>query len=228
MINAATTPHEELATFIREQLVSGFRSYDDLRESVLFRVEDDTDIPADEAIALLESMWDQRLAEQQTWTDTGDFGRLERLFAQLESGGILGRMCFTCCNNCAFYEIDYERTPSDDANDPYPYREWAFVYFHDQDAAGLGEPDPILFLAYSAWTLHPQLPNDLITAASRGDEAARGEAVAQSEVLLGHQIVAAAANCGLTPEWSGSRHERIALRIRDWRKPLAPRPSETA
>lgn len=227
MTNAATTPRERLATFIREQLVSGFWPYDDVRESVLLDVEDDTDIPADEAIALLDSMWDQRLAEQQTWTDTGDFGRLERLFAQLESDGILGRMCFTCCNNCAFYEIDGERTPGDNANDPYPYREWAFVYFHHQDAERLGEPDPILFLAYSAWTLHPQLPKDLIDAASRGDEAARGEAVAQSEVLLGQQIVAAATNCGLTPEWSGSRHERIALRIRDWRKPLAPRPSET-
>ena len=41
------------------------------------------------------------------------------------------------------------------------------------------------------------------------------------------QIVAAATNCGLTAQWSGSRHERIALQLRDWRKPLAPRPSET-
>ncbi len=55
----------------------------------------------DQATALLDSMWDQRVAEQQSWADTGDFGRLERLFAQLESEGILGRMSFMCCNNCA-------------------------------------------------------------------------------------------------------------------------------
>ncbi len=222
-----STPHEDLATYIREQLVCAFFDYDDVRESVLFHAEDETDIPADEATALLDSMWDQRVAEQQSWTDTGDFGRLERLFAQLESEGILGRMSFMCCNNCAFSAIDEERTPTENANDPYPYREWAYVYFHDQDAERLGEPDPVLFLAYSAWTPHSQLPKDLIDAASRGDEAARREAVAQSEVLLGQQIVAAATNCGLTAQWSGSRHERIALQIRDWRKPLAPRPSET-
>lgn len=222
------TQREELTTFIREQLVSGFWPYDNVRESVIDNIEDDTDIPADEAAALLDVMWDQRVAEQQSWPDTGDFGRLERLFAQLESDGVLCRMCFMCCNNCAFDAIDEERTPSDNANDPYPYREWAFVYFHEQDAERLGEPDPVLFLAYSAWTYHSQLPKDLIAAASRGDEAARREAVAQSEVLLGQQIVAAATDCGLTAEWSGSRRERIAIKIRDWRKPLAPRPTETA
>lgn len=222
------TQHEELATAIRVRLVSGFWPYDDVRESVLADVEDDSDIPADEAIALLDSMWDQRLAEQQSWTDTGDFGRLERMFAELDADGILGRMNFTCCNNCAFHDIDDERTPANNANLPYPYREWAYVYFHAQDAERLGEPDPLLYLSFSAWTHHSRLPKDLIDAASRGDEAARRKAVAQSEVLLGQQIVAAATNCGLTAEWSGSRHERIALHIRDWRKPLAPRASEPA
>lgn len=217
------TQHDELATFIREQIICGFWPYDEVRESVRFHIEDDSDIPADEAIALLDSMWDQRLTEQQTWTGTGDFGRLERMFAELDADGILGRMNFTCCNTCAFHDIDYERTPTNDPDHPYPYREWAYVYFHAQDAERLGEPDPVLFLAYSAWTYHRHLPAPVVDAASRGDEAARKEAVERSEVLLGQQIVAAARNCGLTAEWSGSRHERIALQIRDWRKPLAPR-----
>ncbi|OBJ37683.1 hypothetical protein A5630_04210 [Mycolicibacterium mucogenicum] len=218
-----STQHEELADLIRERLVCGFWSYDDVRESVLEHIDDDSDITADTAVALLDSMWDQRIAEQQSWPDTGDFGRLQQMFAQLESEGILGRMCFMCCNNCAFDAIDDERTPTDDAGAAYPYREWAYVYFHAQDADRLGAPDPLLYLAYSAWTHHSRLPQELVDAAQSGDGAARRESVERSEVLLGEQIVAAATRCGLTPQWSGSRHERVALQIRDWRKPLPPR-----
>lgn len=219
----ANKQHAGLAAFIQEQLVCGFWTYDDVRESVLSHAEDDSDISAEAATALLDSMWDQRIAEQESWTDTGDFGRLERMFAQLESEGILGRMCFMCCNTCAFDAIDDERTPADDADHPYPYREWAYLYFHAQDADRLGVPDPLLYLAYSAWTYHPQLPRELMDEALRGDEKAAREAVERSEVLLGEQIVAAARDCGLTAQWSGSRHERVCLHIRDWRKPLPSR-----
>ncbi|WP_197035066.1 MULTISPECIES: PLD nuclease N-terminal domain-containing protein [unclassified Mycobacterium] len=217
------TQHEELADLVREQLVCGFWAYDDVRESVLSQIDGDSDITADAAIDLLDSMWDQRIAEQQSWPDTGDFGRLQQMFAQLEAEGILGRMCFMCCNNCAFDAIDDERTPTDDAGADYPYREWAYVYFHAQDADRLGTPDPLLYLAFSTWTHHSRLPKELVDAAGRGDGAARRESVERSEVLLGEQIVAAATRCGLTAQWSGSRHERIALQIHDWRKPLSPR-----
>jgi hypothetical protein len=213
----------DLAEYIREQLVCGFWTYDDVRESVLSHIEDDSDIPADVATALLDAMWDQRVAEQESWPDTGDFGRLEQMFAQLESEGVLPRMCFTCCNTCAFDAIDDERTPADVADRPYPYREWAYVYFHAQDADRLSAADPHLYLAYSAWTYHSQLPGDLVDAASRGEESAAKEAFERTEVLLGQQIVAAARNHGLTAQWSGSRHERVCLEIRDWRKPLPPR-----
>ncbi|QPG67975.1 PLD nuclease N-terminal domain-containing protein [Mycolicibacterium mucogenicum] len=215
--------YEELADLIREQLVCGFWAYDDVRESVLSHLDADSDITADAAVDLLDTMWDQRIVEQQSWPNTGDFGRLQQMFAQLASEGILGRMCFMCCNNCAFDAIDDERTPADDAGAAYPYREWAYVYFHAQDADRLGSPDPLLYLAYSAWTQHSRLPKELVDAAQSGDAAARRESVERSEVLLGEQIVAAATRCGLTPQWSGSRHERIALQIHDWRKPLPPR-----
>ncbi len=217
------TQHGDLAEFIREQLVCGFWTYDVVLESVLSHIEDDSDISAEAATALLDSMWDQRVAEQEAWTDTGDFGRLQRMFEQLDSQGILGRMCFMCCNTCAFDAIDDERTPGGDADDPYPYREWAYVYFHAQDADHLGTADPVLYLAYSAWTYHSQLPRELVGAASRGEETAAREAVERTEVLLGEQIVAAARNSGLTAQWSGSRHERVCLQIRDWRKPLPSR-----
>ena len=217
------TQRQELAAYIREQLVCGFWAYDDVRESVLSHAEDASDMSADATTALLDSMWDERVVEQQSCTDTGDFGRLEQMFAQLESEGILGRMCFMCCNTCAFDAIDDERTPTDGVNQPYPYREWAYVYFHAQDANHLGAPDPLLYLAYSAWTHHAHLPRELADAASRGEETAMRESVERTEVLLGRQIVAAARNCGLTAQWSGSRHERVSLQIHDWRKPLPPR-----
>ncbi|BBX83613.1 DUF6891 domain-containing protein [Mycolicibacterium aubagnense] len=118
---------------------------------------------------------------------------------------------------------DRKGTAADDGDHPYPYREWAYVYFHAQDADHLGAPDPVLYIAYSAWTYHSQLPREFVDAASRGEETAMRDAFERTEVLLGKQIVAAARNSDLTARWSGSRRERVCLQIRDRRKPLPPR-----
>ncbi|MHA7665110.1 hypothetical protein [Mycolicibacterium sp. HS_4_1] len=79
------------------------------------------------------------------------------------------------------------------------------------------------FIREQLVTYHSQLPRELVDAAARGEETAAREGFERTEVLLGEQIVAAARNSGLTAQWSGSRHERVCLQIRDWRKPLSSR-----
>jgi hypothetical protein len=213
----------ELKELIRIRLVAGFWDYDDLLEWV----SDSDVVQPDDATVLLRSMWDERLAEQAAWRDTGDYGRLKDTFTQLESEGILARMCFSCCVNCATSEIDDQRTPNPDPTDWYRYREWAYTFFHEQDALRLGESTPQLILGYSAFRAHPDLSAALIRAYHDGDEAAAEEVKERTDTMVGERIVAVAEHFGLTTSWSGSRHERIEVEINQWRKPL-PSPAPEA
>ncbi|OMC48638.1 hypothetical protein A5742_21920 [Mycolicibacterium fortuitum] len=214
----------ELKEELRLRLVAGFWDYDDLLE---WASDSEGVRPADAAV-LLRSMWDQRLAEQADWPDTGDYGRLEDTFTQLQSEGILARMCFSCCVTCATSEIDHERTLHPDPPDWYRYREWAYTYFHEQDALRLGESPPQLVLGYSAFRAHPDLPEALVRASYDGDAAAADEVKERTDTMVGQRIVAVAESFGLTTYWSGSRHERIEVQIDQWRKPLPPRLAQEA
>jgi len=215
-----TSDHKELKEFIRVRLVAGFWRCDDLLQWVLEWVEDSGAVQPDDASALLESMWNERLAEQAGWQDTGDYGRLSDAFTQLESEGILARMCFACCTACATHEIDNERTPNPDPDDWYRHREWAYTFFHEQDALRLGDPEPQLVLGYSAFRAHPDLPSALVEASYDGDEAAAKEVVERTDAMVGQRIVAAANRFGLSTSWSGSRHDKIEVHISEWRQPL--------
>jgi hypothetical protein len=166
---------DELVNFIRTMLVAGFWERGDLEEWVLAWVEDSGMVAPEEATALLAAMWDQRLAEQSSWPDTGDYGRLQQAFEHLQGKGVLARMCFSCCVRCATAEIDDERTADPDTDDCYRYREWAYTDFHEQDAQALGRPNPSVYLGYRAFRPHPALPPSLIDAARGGDPAASRE-----------------------------------------------------
>lgn len=182
-----TGSRAELAAFITALLNAGFWEYDDVLEWVSAWADDSGVVPLDEAAALLQRSWHERLAEQATWTDTGDFGRLERAFAELEGDGVVARMCFSCCQSCAFHEIADERS----------HDESGYAYFHESDAQVLGTDDATLYLAFGSFD--PEAADD---------------------VTVGAQVAAAARRHGLDVEWSGSPSERVALHIREWRKPL--------
>lgn len=145
-----TGDHKELREFIRVRLVAGFWPYDELLDWVLEWAADSGGVPADDARALLQSMWNERLVEQAGWRDTGDYGRLTAAFTQLESEGILARMCFACCTACATAEIDDERTPNPDPNDWYRHREWAYVFSMNKMPCASATPNP----CYSWATAH--------------------------------------------------------------------------
>lgn len=209
----------ELQEELRLRLVAGFWDYDDL----VVWASDSEVVPPDDAALLVGSMWDERVAEQAAWLDTGDYGRLKDTFSQLESEGILGRMCFSCCMNCGTSEIDDERTLNPNPPDWYRYREWAYTFFHEQDALRLGEYPPQLVLGYSSFRAHPDLPEALVQASYDGDEAAAEEVKDRTDTMVGQRIVAVAESFGLTTYWSGSRHQRIEIGINEWRKPLPSR-----
>lgn len=215
-----TGDRDELSAFIRSHLIAGFWGYDELLDLAHEWIDDSGVVGPDEATELVTALWRGRLAEQSTWTDTGDYGRLQYTFAQLESEGILARMCFSCCTTCATHDIDDERSPNPNPDDWYRYREWAYTYFHEQDALRLSAPEPTLYLGFSSFRPHPALPAPLVRAAAAGDDAAAAEITERTDTMVGERIVVLANHYGLDTSWSGSHRSRIELNVPHWRKPL--------
>ncbi|MDY6807869.1 MAG: hypothetical protein SW127_02515 [Actinomycetota bacterium] len=209
----------DLRELIRSRLVPGFTGIDEVVSDARDWAEDNGEA-TDEVTAEVRRMWDARRAEEAAWTDTGDFGRLRAAFAELDDIGVLARMNFACCAKCATASIDDERTPAPDRDDWYKFREWAYVFFDEQDAAHLADDDPVLHLSYSGFRPHESVPESVLDAMSDGDTDAEHLAYAQTETLLAEQIVAVLARHELEVSWSGSPHDRIGVLVRAWRKAL--------
>ncbi len=192
---------QELRELIDSWVLPGFFLIGDIEAAVQDWC-DDVGADSDAALGILQERWKQRLAEQTTWADTGDYGKLSAAFAELTAAGILSRMNFTCCATCATTDIYEERTPKPDDSDSYGYREWAYVYFHQQDADRLAEPNAQLYLGFGAFRPHQQLTEY------------------DTDTLVGQQIVDVLRRHGLEVTWSGDCGERILVEVGQWRKPL--------
>ena len=74
-----------------------------------------------QAVRLVDRLWVERVAEQETWEGPTDADRLTLAFRALDAAGITAREHFTCCRGCGLSEIGAER---EDAR--------GFVFFHRQ------------------------------------------------------------------------------------------------
>jgi hypothetical protein len=208
ILDWSTGDVSELRAFIGDHLAAGFWTSDDLAEWVGEWVDDSGVVDPGDAQTLLATMWRERLDEQRNWRDTGSFGRLETVFAELEADGILARSCFQCCQQCANSAIAGERTPH--PHSPDGYAEWGYVFFHEQDAEGLSVQPATLYLGYGVFRPAPYLPAGLDMAGAREE----------SYLRIAARVVDAAREERLDATWSGSADDRVVLTLTDWRKPL--------
>lgn len=154
-------------------------------------------------------------------SDTGDFGRLQQAFDRLASRGVLCRMSFTCCQTCGTAEIDDERSPRPTSSEgEYPFEEWAYTFFHQQDSERLNDPGASIFLTYSAFRPAPGIEPDLLERARVGDEGARREVVDRTDTTVGELVRDALVAEGLTVDWNGTSAQRIRVHVPQWRKRL--------
>ncbi|MEU0093455.1 hypothetical protein [Kribbella sp. NPDC006257] len=142
---------------------------------------------------LVDGVWQARLAEQSAWPEQTDADRVAAAFAELDAGGVVARMNFTCCQTCGVAEIDDER-PADRVSTGY-------VFFHQQDSERLGDEPAHLFLAYG--TLDP----------------IRGQ-VAEQDEEVGRRVETALRAQGLPVEWTGSSQQRISVGPITWQRRL--------
>lgn len=207
----------ELRESARELVLPGFLDRADALAALEEMHELEEGDPA--ARLALETVWSDRLAEQATWDGPGAHGRVRAAFDALESNGVLARMSFSCCQTCATEEIGDERSPNGSA-EGYPFREWAFTYFHQQDADRLADEPAVLYLSYGAFRPAPGIDPALLDAASQGDDDAHAATRAASQLAAGQHVVEALREQGLTVDWDGDTGRRIAVTVPSWRKPL--------
>ncbi|GAA2403536.1 hypothetical protein GCM10010420_33480 [Streptomyces glaucosporus] len=126
---------EELEEHLREMLVGGYATRAELAESAqdhLASGNGPRPVSPEQARALVDRMWLERVGEQAGWEGETDPERLTRAFEALEEAGITARENFTCCSTCGHAEIGGEASPGSRG----------FVFFHSQDtdsaAAGYG------------------------------------------------------------------------------------------
>ncbi|MFC8709502.1 DUF6891 domain-containing protein [Streptomyces sp. NPDC057197] len=129
----------ELEGRVREVLVGGYASRAELAELAedYLVTEDRRPVSREQAQALADRMWLERVEEQAGWEGETDPERLTRAFTALEAAGITARENFTCCRSCGNAEIGAEAAPG----------ARGFVYFHTQctDSAAVGRGLMLLY-----------------------------------------------------------------------------------
>lgn len=113
-----------LEKHVREMLAGGYLDHDQLVEVAEDYLVTDGRRPVspEQAQALVERLWRERLVEESTWQGETDPERLTRAFTALKAAGITARENFACCRNCGNAEIGGERAPGSHG----------YVYFHSQ------------------------------------------------------------------------------------------------
>lgn len=212
---------------IREEarllVVPGFATFAEICETVRGCVEGADEHPAlgRRVDALVRQVWRERLKEQKRWERPGDYLRVAAAFADLEQRSMVARMNFTCCVRCGTVEIDDERTPADPPMDGwYPWQQWAYTFFHMQDAALLEDEPTDLRLSYGSFRPAPGTDPALVAVAREGDQTARQEIVTHTDAVVGRMVVEALEAQGLAVAWDGDTSHRIRVTDVVWRKPL--------
>ncbi|MET9230272.1 hypothetical protein [Lentzea sp. NPDC003310] len=130
---------EQLEARVREALTGGYSSrvqLTELAEEYLVAGEN-RPVSREQAAALVDRLWLDRVAEQAGWQGETDPERITRAFAELDRAGITARENFTCCRTCGQDEIGAESAPG----------ARGFVYFHSQctDSAAAGHGLTLLY-----------------------------------------------------------------------------------
>lgn len=129
----------ELEERVREVLAGGYAARAELAELAedYLVTADRRPVSREQAQALADRLWLERVAEQASWQGETDPERLTRAFTALQEAGVTARENFTCCRSCGQAEIGGEGRP--DAR--------GFVYFHSQctDSAAAGHGLTLLY-----------------------------------------------------------------------------------
>ncbi len=218
-----------LAASVDALVLPGFTSFDDVVEQVVEEHEDDTDdldALRDTVEQVVRARWAARLLDQRDRPPgSGQYDRLREAFDILRQQGFVAAMATGVDQADGIAACEDARTSDGTAEDGS--REWAYVFFHEQDAERLAETPTTLHLSYGAFRHAPDLEPDHVALAEQSLDG-RSALRQHSRVSAAVAVVAALADHGLDATWSGDPSERIAVRVDRWQKPLPAAPSESS
>ncbi|WP_328722092.1 hypothetical protein OHT52_23110 [Streptomyces sp. NBC_00247] len=92
---------------VRSELRGGFGTVETLTEWAADCLTRDgvSPVTPEQARAVVERLWLERVEEQESWTGVSDADRLENAFAVLGAAGLTARQNFTCCRSCGMDEV---------------------------------------------------------------------------------------------------------------------------
>jgi hypothetical protein len=184
----------DLEGMVQRKVVEGFESADEIVDGVCEAADDE--YPRLQARPIVTRLVAAALAaareSERSWPAVTDCDRLDRAFARLESGRILARQHFTCCQTCGHSEMADELATARQRGPVIGY-----TFFHVQDTESAAEGGG-LYLAYGS--------------AGQGEDEAPDAGLA-----VARQVVEALRAEGLTPEWNGQQSQRIFLPM-TWQK----------
>lgn len=177
---------KEITQDARLRLITGLYSQAEILEQLIENYEL-TEHSTTEVQQLIQSLWNQRLEEEATWSDEpNDVEKLQRAFSRLEDEDhIICRMNFTCCQTCGNAEIGGE------ANESHI----GYCFFHQQDTEAAAEGSG-LPLRYGIFT---------------------GKTTDESVVNIGRKIAARIREEGLNVDWDEDPKKTINLDSFQWR-----------
>jgi hypothetical protein len=204
-------PREDLAAEVSNLIRAGFVTRSEASRIAAELAEGDyPELSARDVEIVVADSWSALASAQRGWADEGHYRRLGQAFEELESDGIVARMNFACCQTCGHAEIGDEQRDGS----------WGYTFFHQQDAERLRPGRSDLYLAFGSFGPLQGLDQDLVDRARNGDEDARAEVIALSEVPVARRVADGLTRHGLEVNWNGTNTQRVHVAGLDWRKKL--------
>ncbi|GAA1828966.1 hypothetical protein GCM10009682_54880 [Luedemannella flava] len=188
----SATLFDDVHDFVTAEVTAGYLPTDAIVDEVLARFGQhapDHDRLRRAARTVAEQALATHREAQQAWPTPTDCERLDAAFAALDDVGVVARQHYSCCGTCGADEIRAELQQAHKAGRPAR----GYTFFHVQDTAHAVSGEG-LYLSYGAH--------------EPGSDAA---------VAIGHEVVAALRDHGLSPAWNGKVAHRILLPL-EWRR----------
>ncbi|MGW8431568.1 DUF6891 domain-containing protein [Curtobacterium citreum] len=210
---------------VSEQMLPGYTRLDDLVDGIVEECQDalETEPHRTEETFRRDVTWMARTLWHGRRLDEADSDamaasehhQVAAAFQQLAKNGFVTGEHLGVDQSSAFELARAARQPTSDGG----YEQWAYAYFHEQDAAELYELPARLRIAFGAFTTSPNIDDDTVHRAMLTD---RGQAAIehQSRSEAGQTVAAALTDAGLTVEWDGTTGNRIAVHVERWMRPL--------
>ena len=181
----------KMREYIRREVAGGFSSADEICHIAveIYSDKHDPSVLFPYARTLFQEMMDAQLREQANWEKTTDCDRLDQVFGDLESQGIISRQNYSCCGTCGSGEIWEEMVALQSEGKNVR----GYTFYHEQDTQHAVDGEG-LYLNYGS--IEENVP---------------------AQIDIGYEIIRVLNQHDLATDWDGDLQNRIFVKL-NWRR----------